>query len=219
MFATLLAWIRCTEIEVAEVAETRTLVQSSLDALSFEDPRRPQLLYILDCLWQGTIPVDDLLDLADQWEEEVIAELPVDVQHLEQEFRNLASALPSIDWHSRSYGRLLKALDQLDSGSPEAFYEYLDSKRQLLEEAWARYAQTPVLHSEVTAESVVGHRLLQSAIDAWMYALDLLEQAAENRQSFSPGLAQAEVGNRLLTAVDRLNDRTQALTHGAGRRT
>ena len=217
MFATLLAWIRCTEIEVAEVAETRTLVQSSLDALSFEDPRRPQLLTILDCLWQGTIPVDDLLDLADQWEEEVVEELPADVQRLEQEFRDLALGLPSLDWHSRSYGRLLKVLDQLESGAGDGFYEYLDSKRQLLDEAWARYAQTPVLHSEVTAESVVGHRLLQSAIDAWMFALDLLEQAAENRQSFRPGLAQAELGNRLLTAVDRLNDRTQALSRAAFR--
>lgn len=217
MFATLLAWIRCTEIEVAEVAETRTLVQSSLDALSFEDPRRPQLLTILDCLWQGTIPVDDLLDLADQWEEEVVEELPADVQRLEQEFRDLALGLPSLDWHSRSYGRLLKVLEQLESGAGDGFYEYLDSKRQLLDEAWARYAQTPVLHSEVTAESVVGHRLLQSAIDAWMFALDLLEQAAENRQSFRPGLAQAELGNRLLTAVDRLNDRTQALSRAAFR--
>ena len=100
-----------------------------------------------------------LVDLSDP--EGVLGHFPADVQRLEQEFRNLALALPSLDWHSRSYGRLLKVLDQLESGSVDAFYEYLDSKRQLLDEAWARYAQTPVLHSEVTAESVVGHRLLQ----------------------------------------------------------
>jgi hypothetical protein len=211
MFPTLLTWIRCTEIEYADVPETRALVQSALDSLTLDDARRPPLRAILDVLWEGTVPVDELLDLAEQWEEGGSDELPPDVQRLEDEFRALAQALPVLDWHSRSYGRLLKVLDEVDAGSAEAFFDYLDSKRQLLEEAWARYAQTPVLQAEVTAESVVGHRLLQSAIEAWMHALDLLEQAAESQQSFRQGLAEAERGNRLLTAVDRLNDRTQAL--------
>ncbi len=217
MFATLLAWIRCTEIEYADVTETRILVQNALESLAFDDPRRPQVKAILNELWEGAIPVQAFWDLADQWEED-LEEQPAEVQKLEQEFRALAQSLTAAEWFSRSYGRLLKSLQQLDDGQSEPFYEYVESKRHLLEEAWNRYSQTPVLKGEVTAESVVGHRLLQNSIDAWLHSLDLLESAAESNASFNDGLAQAELGNRLLVAVDRLNDRTQALARTVSRR-
>jgi len=218
MFATLLTWIRCTEVEFADVAETRTLVQNSLDSLAHDDPRRPQLAEILECLWEGLIPVELFLQLDQDWKEASLSEQPGELQSLEQEFRLLARSFDRSQWLSRSYQRLVKALQDWEQGHAQPLLEYLDPKRQLLEEAWARYERTPVLSSEITAETIVGHRLLQESIELWMQALDLVEQATETGQPFSEALALAEQGNRLLVAVERLNDRTQSLARAMATR-
>lgn len=210
MFATLLTWIRCTEVEFADVAETRTLVQNCIDSMAHDDPRRPQLAEILERLWEGLIPVELFLKLDRDWKDTLPSEQPGGLQDLEQEYRLLASSFDRTQWISRSYQRLSKALQDWDEGLVQPLCDYLDSKRQLLEEAWTRYERTPVLCSEITAETIVGHRLLQESIDLWLQALDLVEQATETGQPFSDALALAERGNRLLVAVERLNERTQS---------
>ena len=197
----------------------RGLVRVALEDLYEDDPRGDVLEPILKILWEGIIPVDALKALAEEWEHYVSPgeegqEQPVisDGELLDQEFRQLAAQMPQEDWHTTFYESALAAVDEFEAGNEEAFWVALADMRDRLDQAWSPYSQCAVVEKEVTAETVVGHRMLQDGVENWFQALDELERAAQGEIPFEDGLTRGEQANRLLVAVKRLNQRVQAHT-------
>lgn len=125
---------------------------------------------------------------------------------LEKELRTLAADLCETEWQTSAIWELEEALvDFEESGDEETLLGFLEERRNVLERAQHAYSQTPVLSEEVTAETVVGHRLLAEGIQGWLSAVDCLTSGEWDR-----GLREAENGNRLLVAVQRLHRRVQA---------
>jgi hypothetical protein len=206
-FETLLSWIHVTNLENADLMEARALVGAALDELEDEDPRLPDLEACEDLLWQGSLPAQHLQGIADKWNNyQREATVPEGVL-LEQEFRSIANTLKPKEWVTSAYQEALDAADDYEDGDDQSLVRFSDKMTKRLESAWETYSNIALLPEEITAESVVGHRLLLEGIQCWYDALEMLVQFSEQGLDLDEALSRAEEANRLLVAVEKLASR------------
>jgi len=258
-FTTLVEWIHVSDLDNADPAQARQLVRQAREELGEEDPRVEALAALENLLWEGTVPVEDMRQFANEWgdwtpeEGEGSAEPPpekgealpfltaglafktlvewlhvhdmedVDAQQARDLIRDARQDLDEEDPRDAELGVLeeklwsgsvpvagLEAFSRawgVLEGDQAGFLATVEKMRARLVEAWVPYVETPVLDAEVTAETVVGHRLLQDGIEGWLHALDQMERAENGEMSFDDALATAEKANRLLVATQRLAHR------------
>lgn len=213
-FKTLIEWIHVSDLEDAELEQVRPLVRSALDSLTEEDDPRREVLQNVEALcWEGAVPAEELRALAEEWQgfatESELAQLDEESQlpegeRLELEFRRLAEEMPTEDWFTVNYQHVLKAVNSCKKGDPAPLEQAIAELGELFENAWGPYSTTPITPEEITAETVVGHRLLQEGIQGWFDALEQLELAMCGEGDFDEALETAEVANRLCVAVQKL---------------
>jgi hypothetical protein len=207
-FQTLIEWIHVSDLEDAELEQVRPLVRAALESLTDEeDPRREPLQQLEELCWEGAVPAEELRRLAadfEDFEEPNDEALLSEGERLELEFRRLAEEMPSEDWYTVNYKRVLQAVNQCKRGEPGPLERAVIDLGELFEKAWEPYSTTAIAPEEITAETVVGHRLLQEGIQGWFDALEQLELAMNGECEFDEALETAEMANRLCVAVQKL---------------
>ena len=113
------------------------------------------------------------------------------------------------------FERILKGLDdQPDERAEKRLQTQLDSLEAEFRGIWNDYLKLSVAPSEVTAESVGGHRFLEDAFNMWFQAFEFAHEL-----ELDEAWESACEGNRLLLAVSMWSDeiRTEAtaeIAHG-----
>lgn len=206
MLSVLIARLREMTLEEADPDEVRLLVRSALDA--FPRPPLPDDLLSLSYLLQGVeraceegrVPVDQLrLILALMPEAE---ETPG--EELERHLREVAAELPESDWYTETYDQVARAVEAWQAGDAMPLLQAMDEVQARLEASWEPYYHSPIAAEEITAETVVGHRLLLEGVQGWFDALECLRLASDGQMDWEEALAPAEAANRLLVAVQKL---------------
>lgn len=191
---TLLSWVRVSDLEQADVPAVLALVRDALRELEPDEQAAEALQAIEEQLLAGHVPVWELQRFAQDFD--VASPQFSECEQLESEFRRIAAELPEEEWRTPRIGEIEAWLDGAEVD--------LEAIRATVLSSWNRYQQTPLSADEVTAETVVGHRLLLEGLEGWLEALDALEAEEEG------ALEQAEAANRLLVAVQKLHQRVAA---------
>lgn len=119
---------------------------------------------------------------------------------LEQRWREKAAGLGLVQLETRTWEDLHKALDAAEAGRLSLVGRWIDTVEETFLATWDEYEQSDVLEEEITAESVLGHRLLREGVEAWLEALALF-RANLGHPDRTGILALAEEGQRLLVVV------------------
>jgi len=132
-----------------------------------------------------------------------------EVQHLirlvtearvEKRWREKAQNLRPEQLRSTTFDDLHKALDAA-SHSPALVEAWIDLTEAELLSLWDGYEAGDVLPSEVTIESMLGHEFLSEGLEEWLTALAELRDCLGGELDRAAILARAEAGQRLLVAV------------------
>lgn len=199
----LLAWLRITDLENAEPAVALDLVSSALDEIEDDHPAYAWLVALETELESDSLPLRRLQRFCERFSE---PQRPADAcQQLEQEYRKLAEDLTAKEWKTSRLRRIFAWLEGED--------EDLEDLRRSILATWEEYQSISIAESEVTAETVVGHRLLLDGLEGWLEALDLLESAESDEQQ-QEALGVAVYANRLLVAVQRLHQQVESEAKG-----
>lgn len=203
---TLLAYLRATPLDQVDPTETRLLVRSLLNDLP--QPVPPDLLELAhrlerieDAMSTGSDATEDLAALLRSFD---APEAASPGEQLEQWVREVAAGLSQEEWYTETYASVEAAVAEFQEGNPGPLERVLQEVASRLESAWEPYYHAPVAAEEVTAETVVGHRILLEGVQGWFDALECLRLAAAGEFPWDEALAQAEAANRLLVAVPRL---------------
>jgi len=192
------------DLNVPQIGPLLALVQFALEECAEEDERFPLLAALESDLLRGQWPQNRIQRFSDRFP------APIQVD-LEDEFRQLAMALPDAEWQTSQFLELdARLADFAEDHNQDALLDYLEARQQQLELALSTYSGNLVLPQEVTAETVVGHKLLTEGMRCWLQGVNLLIGAVPGGGDEEPGLAQVEQGNRLLIAVQRLNQRVHS---------
>ena len=198
----LLALLQVADLEEVQIDALLEVVQTALDDCADDDPRYDGLVEIEDALVAGALPVDQLQAFRTRFPLLVRS----DAELLEEEFHQLAEELSDEEWRTSHYVELEAALQDMDD---DALDEYLTARQQTVEAALQGYKATSLTPSEVTAETWVGHRLLNQGLEAWLRALQRLAQDPD--KDWESALEEAEYGTRLLVAVQKLSQRVASM--------
>ncbi len=195
----LMGWLNLARPEEREPSEVLLLVSGALDEMKEDHPDYEALLDIEQELKEGRIPQALLAQLAAG----AAADEPLDeVDRLTREYHRLAAELQPEQWQSVYY---LELSTHLAESEDEELLDFIDSLRRKLTQAWRKYSRDYALVPGVSAETAVGHRLLEEAHASWMEALQMLEEGFATDEV----LTTAEWAVRLLAAVNHLNKEVQ----------
>jgi hypothetical protein len=220
-FVALLEWVGVTDLDNLDHASGLIMVREAVEELQGQDDlSRQQILQelqpIYDDLLQGGLPIQSLQDFF-QRHQGLLARPSQPVGALlEEELRSLAGGLCESEWCTPAYLNVEKAVDAFLEGDAGLLESTLSEMETVLDQAWEPYSQTPIAESEITAESVVGDRLLREGIKEWFQAVECLralasEDSLESDRDWDEALATAEYANRLLVAVQRFSRRLEDL--------
>lgn len=217
----LLQWLETTDIDLIEHRSTLAFVDGAvraLDGLSDEEFEALEggkemleaLEELLHELEGGGLPKEALLGFLHRFRLTPTDREPVELR-MERELRVLAGKLTEQQWCTESYLTLEQGVDAyLDEGDDGPLLDALETMSEVIEQAYRPYREATVLDSEVTAESYVGHVLLREGIEHWLCALELLREEDDSGDTdWSEALGEAELGNRLLVAVQFFNEKIQ----------
>lgn len=172
----LFRWIRQNQPQ-ENLPEFLPLLERTLAILPPAGPLRSEIHRILqghDFHWERVW----------KWPE-IYRSLRSELALLMEELHLQAAALPASRWENARFRRFVRC-----RANPAA----LDHIQAELESAWENYMQRPLAPSEVTAESVAGHRLLVEGLAAWMEALELARLDPLGEEA----VERAALGSRLL---------------------
>ena len=231
----LLSWIRVTSFDSIDTFEwdaADKMVKQALDALeddknSWEEEQEELLDLLIERLDEIYESMEDraqAVSLFQQFSQEFQSTLsPVALapgEALEQEFFQLAEQLEAQEWRTPTYQKVENGYANYLQGNPDSLIQALEEMAAIINKARMSYQQTSVADSEVTAESVVGHKLLTEGLNHWEAALEIFAelpgigdqsepiQDSETLESHAnEALAEAEYGNRLLVILPKFNQR------------
>lgn len=235
-FQAFLRWVGITDPERFQHQTGMSMVKDAMATLRSQNSEQSrELLAALEPIHQhfldGGIPAKELTEFYVKFEHLIERKelIPAGIQ-LENKLRQRAEDLPEELWCTQAYLDLEDGVQRFLDGEPEPLDRVLETMESTMEQAWKQYFETPIVESEVTAESVVGHALLQEGIEEWRVALNLIAQAAsaawaeeasepnaedtereeeseEELSSWEEALATAQYANRLLVAVQDFSER------------
>lgn len=203
-----LRWLKNTNLEATSHADLCKAVRSILDALKLEQEESyegseqlyQELKVIDEELVNGGMPLQALDSFRKQFGEVPIE--PADVL-LEKEIRQIAEGMAPEQWATENYQIFENAIDDfLDDGPEDTFWEILDGLDNTIVTAFESYQAKEIVPAEVTAETLVSHKLLCEGLGLWKDSLDILRFAeTESDIDWNEVLESAENGNRLLIGV------------------
>ena len=123
----------------------------------------------------------------------------IPTEWIEEELRESAWELYGETWQTPLYRTLQQASSYADSERWEAFEEALGKSGETVRKQLNKYRSQYIMQSEITQETVVGHRLLMEALDTWLKAIDEMIDAVETGASQDAALELAEYASRLST--------------------
>ena len=232
----LLSWISVTSFDSIDVFDwdaADKMVKQTLDALendavSWKDDEEliDVLIDRLDEVYESMEKREQAVALLQQFAQDFQAELHAvslaPGEALEQEFFQLAEQLEAAEWQTPTYQNVANGYANYLKGNPNSLRQALENTWSIIEGARASYQETSVADSEVTAESVVGHKLLSEGLNHWEAALQLLSElpglspecnivqdveAVKNHAR--EAMAEAEYGNRLLVTLPKFHQRVK----------
>ena len=123
-------------------------------------------------------------------------------QSLEATWRERADSLAASQLEGSLWCDLHKALKAAQDGRSTVAARWMDAVEEHFLAIWDSYEESDIWESEITAESVLGHRLLQEGVEAWLSALCTFRTGLDRgRIDHQAVLKEAEMGQRLLVAV------------------
>ena len=207
-FSDLLHWLDYTGVENLEADDIRKMLNEALDELKdgkTEEHREALFVVhtVLTQLRSGMDPAPGLRFLLERYQRVAEKGEEPESLRLERLYRESAAALERTDWAVGSFVLLADAIQVYLDGDVGGLESTLEELDQLLSSAWQPYETMPITPEEITAETVAGHIILREGFDFWFEALDEVESAAEEGRDFKAALRLAELGNRLLVAVQQ----------------
>lgn len=214
----LIRWIGLTDLENLDHAQGLSMVKAAIEAMEAldEEPTPAMekafeaLLEILDDFSSGGLPAKELKDFS-QAHKSLFSPDSKPGPSLEDELRAIADDLEEEEWCTGSYLKLEAGVDAFEDGDEEALHQTLQGLEAVIQQAWEGYAAISIAQSEITAESVAGHGLLQEGVQEWFAAIDCARAAARDEADWDDALEMAENANRLLAAVTKFSARQQNL--------
>lgn len=187
--------------EVHEEEDEESLLNDIFDALES----------IYEDFLGGGVPATPLREFYHRYQSHFVEEREAAGVVLERDLRELADQLSEEEWCTESYLKLERGIHAFLDGNPDLLEEVVEEMETVLDEAWNPYSNTPLGDSEITAETVVGHTLLTQGVHEWIQALDFVRAATEEADpDWQSALDAAQLGNRLLIAVQKFNQRLQS---------
>jgi hypothetical protein len=207
-FSDLIHWLEYTGVHGLDPQDINKMLHEALTELKAgaSEEHREALFVVHTVLTQarsGQDPLPGLRFLAQRYQRVAVKNEEPFGLALERKVREVAQQLEGLDWQVGAFCVLQEALQAHHSQGPDALFAVVQELDELLLSAWEPYRETTVTEAEVTAETVVGHRVLKDGFDCWFQALDEVELAVSESHGFENALALAEEGNRLLVAVQQ----------------
>lgn len=204
------SWLAVTDFQERDSSDIRKMLDSVLDQL----PEKEKYDDLADVLEELVAKPDFSPEDLDGLRERFIHLLPEAQRPLDQvqdDLELIAQGLDEASYETDRLQRFEKLLQGLENASDENALASLAAQMRELEgefrSIWSDYQTIPVSPSEVTAESVGGHRFLTAAFDMWFQAF---QQARANE--FESAWGSASEGNRLLLTVSTWSDQLRSET-------
>ncbi len=184
----LFRWIRRHQPQESS-PEFLQLLEQTLESLPPAGPFRSEICRILqghDFHWERVC----------NWPE-IYRNQRSELDLLLEELYLQAAELPPSLWQNVRFRRFVRC-----RANPAA----LDRIQADIETAWEEYMQRPLAPTEVTAESVAGHRLLVEGLAAWMEGLELARLDPLSDEA----VERAAQGSRLLFTLQSFSRQLSA---------
>lgn len=203
---TLLHWIEneCDQEEVAlellEAAEAELLAMDP-------DGVDPRIDRISDLLAE---PLDfqELENLLHDW---ALLSDQADSLKLEAEFRRISQTLTPEEWKTHLFNSLVSLHQDFQSGvEAQAVVAAADHLFEKIAESRRDFLEMPITEDEITAETVLGHQLLNESFDLWQNSFDMVADAVEQPELWGEVLSAGQQASRRLVTVQLLDQRVQA---------
>lgn len=132
-------------------------------------------------------------------------------QHcLETVWAQCADDLTEEDLDSETWQEFAWALDALTEQDWETARDWVEEMADLYIGVWNEYEDMSILPSEVTQESVLGHKYLKQGVAHWLQALQLIQDGIDKgRLDLCRIKGEAESGQRLLLTVQIMEQEQQ----------
>lgn len=131
---------------------------------------------------------------------------------LESDLETTAKRLPKWEWQTELYADFARVAEEVLTGGGETAEVKLDEVEQRVLRVWKSYGEVGIEESELTAESIAGHRFLKRGVTEWLEALNCLRSAMDGEDDLEVALEHAEEANRLLVAVQKFGERIERQT-------
>jgi hypothetical protein len=135
-------------------------------------------------------------------------------EQMEEDLLKVAGRLPRWEWNTERYQQAVEAVQARRSGNSSLAEEKLAGLELQITSAFEPYSLTRLAPEEITAEAVVGHRLLQRGCQEWLDGVNFIR--SEPVGSLEEGLRMVENANRILVAVQKFSDRIERQVSFAG---
>ncbi|MBS2040439.1 hypothetical protein JST97_35960 [bacterium] len=202
----LLSWIEneCDQEEVAlellEAAEAE-LLATDPDGV---DPRVERISGLL----AEPLDFQQLEDLLQDWSR--LSDQAESLK-LEAEFRRISRTLTSEEWQTNLFSSLVHLHRDFEAGlDPHAVVAAADYLFEKVAESRQDFLEMPITEEEITAETVLGHQLLNESFDLWQNSLEMVADAVEQPELWDDVLKAGQQASRRLVTVQLLDQRVQA---------
>jgi hypothetical protein len=204
----LIATLTAHDSSQTDPSRLLTLVGSALSQLAAADPRRQALEQMELALKQGPLPPAMV-------EAFLASFTTVERSELARRYYGLADQLSEDEWHTESFDDAALVVTLFEAGQPAQALEVLATLRDRVQGGWDGYSATPVMETEVTLETQLGHSLLKEAFEGWLSVVEQLSGGEQRTtEQLDATLLIAEESSRLLVAAQRLADAVASFDPG-----
>lgn len=204
------SWLAVADLPHRDRHETREMLLELLDNIPSK-AKYDELHDVLEELVENPDFVPDQLSDMRLRFAHLLPEAQSPLETVEDDIDEIAQRLDEEAYETdrlRRFEKILKGLDdEPDERAEKRLQDQLHSLEAEFRGIWSDYLKLNVDASEITAESVGGHRFLEDAFNMWFQAFELAHEL-----ELDEAWESACEGNRLLLAVSMWSDeiRTEA---------
>ena len=127
-------------------------------------------------------------------------------QDLEIEWKTRLASFSHEELQSSLWVDLVRAVKHAQIGNTEVVRTWLSKTEQRILATMDQYEHLSITSSEITTETVLAHKFLNTGVESWLEALALLDAALDEPDSCAQAVLDcAREGQRYLLAVSLLN--------------